>query len=268
MSTCTQTKRTSPEQIAHFNSFGFLVLRQAFDAREVDRIRNSFEVVIARALEKEGKHRDRIDTRITVDPGFCHGHPDLLALLEDDRIAQTVQDLVGPDTFFKGSDGHLYMGDTGWHADTGWHPDIPGGRSDPNREKKYPHHFYPGVKVAMYLDQVKRDTGCLRVIPGSHLSPYHEMLGPIFGDAERDEWFHRFGCEPSDVPCCALESEPGDVVCFGHQLWHSSFGGGRARRMFSMNFLGGPTNDTERKFADGMKARARRIAEEAVISKQ
>ena len=48
-----------------------------------------------------------------------------------------------------GSDGNLYAGDTGWHWD-GWHRDI------------------THIKMAFYLDPVARDTGCLRVIPGSH----------------------------------------------------------------------------------------------------
>ena len=41
---------------------------------------------------------------------------------------------------------------------------------------------------------------------------------------------------PSEFPgSVALQSNPGDVVIFNHDLYHASFGGGRQRRMFTMN---------------------------------
>ena len=33
------------------------------------------------------------------------------------------------------------------------------------------------IKVALYLDPVTRETGCLRFIPGSHRQPLHGELG-------------------------------------------------------------------------------------------
>ena len=38
-----------------------------------------------------------------------------------------------------------------------------------------------------------------------------------------------------EVPHVALETQPGDVVAFNHNLMHSSFGGSTARRMFTIN---------------------------------
>jgi len=37
------------------------------------------------------------------------------------------------------------------------------------------------------------------------------------------------------VPAIALESQPGDVVAFNHNLMHASFGGSSQRRMFTLN---------------------------------
>ena len=39
----------------------------------------------------------------------------------------------------------------------------------------------------------------------------------------------------SEVPAVALETRPGDVVVFNHNLHHASFGGGQQRRMFTLN---------------------------------
>jgi hypothetical protein len=46
---------------------------------------------------------------------------------------------------------------------------------------------------------------------------------------------NQWGRHQRDLPAQALESEPGDVLIFNHRLLHASFGGGRARRMFTMN---------------------------------
>ena len=55
-------------------------------------------------------------------------------------------------------DGNLYAGDTHWHSDGyGTRPVL-------------------SIKMAFYLDRVTRETGALRVIPGSH------RVGEPFGD--------------------------------------------------------------------------------------
>jgi ectoine hydroxylase-related dioxygenase (phytanoyl-CoA dioxygenase family) len=79
---------------------------------------------------------------------------------------------------------------------------------------------------------VGRETGCLRVIPGSH------RIGDKFSDALQAEIFQsqeNWNLPDRDVPCVALETRPGDVVLFNHNLKHSAFGGSARRRMFTMN---------------------------------
>src|SRR5205823_1713824 len=108
--------------------------------------------------------------------------------LDDPRILGIASSLLGDDFNYMGSDGNFYVGDTGWHSD-GWHTDI--------------RH----IKLALYLDPLTRDTGCLRVIPGSHHvgDVYAERLQQEVGKS-RD----LFGIEGSEVPAVALETQPGD----------------------------------------------------------
>jgi ectoine hydroxylase-related dioxygenase (phytanoyl-CoA dioxygenase family) len=47
---------------------------------------------------------------------------------------------------------------------------------------------------------------------------------------------NHFGFEPGDVPGYPIESQPGDVVFFSHQIWHASFGGRTGRRIFTLEF--------------------------------
>jgi hypothetical protein len=87
------------------------------------------------------------------------------------------------------------------------------------------------MKTALYLDPVTRDSGALRVIPGTHLvDKFREALGPLVQHSQ-DE----LGVHGRDVPCVALESLPGDVVCFNHTTLHASFGGSNRRRMFTLD---------------------------------
>src|SRR6185295_19576571 len=100
---------------------------------------------------------------------------------------------------YMGSDGNLYVGDTGWHSD-GWNASI------------------LNIKLAFYLDPVTRDTGALRVIPGSH------RMGDQFADRVQREIYkcsENWGMAGRDIPSVALETQPGDVVLFNHNLKHA-----------------------------------------------
>lgn len=179
--------------------------------------------------------------------GFIEKRPLLTNLITDDRIYQPIEDLLGSGFMWVGSDGNLYVGDTAWHSDS---------RADPME------YDYTRIKVAMYLEPVSKETGCLRVIPGSHLPPLHEELEPMRNlrrmqsdysgktesvrEISKSDGDHApnpepFGVAPSEMPGFSLESLPGDVVLFNQRLWHSSFGGRTGRRMFTLNFGQKPT---------------------------
>ncbi len=248
----------------HFDTFGFIAMRQLFAAAEMELITREFDAAMSKA--RNGQPFDGQQCQSVSD--WFEGRP-VEALLEDGRVQGKIDELLGPDnTFKKGNDGNLYVGDTEWHPDMGWDPAIPAGKEDPFRlAGNMIYHYVPSIKVAFYLDPVGRETGCLRVIPGSHRSPYHERFWSLHLDIparasslehvgpqllamwERDTGsaaggeallsdpsVNHLALEPGDVPSYAIESEPGDVVFFSHQLWHASFGGASGRRMFTLNF--------------------------------
>ena len=92
--------------------------------------------------------------------------------------------------------------------------------------------------MAFYLDPVTRDTGCLRVIPGSchfgdrFTAAVHEGV-PVTRQSSPEEFW---GIDGSEVPAQAIESQPGDMLMFNHKTKHSSWGGSDRRRMFTLNF--------------------------------
>ena len=173
------TESDAQHQRRFFETFGFVVLRQAFDSDEVKAIDNAFEEVVTERLEADGKLRDTLQEKWAVDPAFCERHPTLLALVDDPRITSVIDNILDPGWCYASSDGHLYRHDTPWHADVGWGPNIPQGRNDPNLVETLSPHYTEGLKVALYLDPIDDDTGALRVVPGTHISPFHEALAPI-----------------------------------------------------------------------------------------
>ena len=207
------------EQIAHFETFGFVIRRQCFSAGEMEEISSAFDDVLTE--DRQGRPFDGAARQAVL--GFIEKRPLLSGLVEDDRIYQPLEQLLGPGFVWIGSDGNLYVGDTGWHPD--------GSVLD-----------YGRIKVALYLDPVTKDTGCLRVVPGSHRMPLHGALDPL-KEQRRDPDHQPFGTDGSGLPSFPLESEPGDVVFFNQNLWHAAYGGRTGRRMFTMNFGAQPNKD-------------------------
>jgi hypothetical protein len=87
------------------------------------------------------------------------------------------------------------------------------------------------LKVAFYLDPVTSSSGCLRVIPGSHRTDLRNTWDARKARESTTLW----SIAQEQVPAVALESQPGDVVAFNHNLMHAAFGGSQRRRMFTMN---------------------------------
>lgn len=210
----------TPQQQAHFDAFGFLILRQAFSPEETQQISQQFDEV----LDEDRQGRPFNGEKRQAVLGFVEKRPLLSHLVEDDRIYEPLEQLLGPDFVWIGSDGNLYVGDTNWHPDGS-------------------NLGYGRIKVAFYLDPVTKDTGCLRVIPGSHRPPLHEALKPMLERRGDPDWAP-FAVSPRDIPCFPLESQPGDVVFFNQNLWHSAFGGRTGRRMFTLNFGAKPTDSS------------------------
>jgi hypothetical protein len=205
------TFQLTEQQITFFKTFGFLSFPGllADRAAEIDR---AFEAVWD---VKGGGHNGRVHdgtARSCIVP-FIDQSEILSSLLDDPRIYAIASGLLGDDFNYMGSDGNYYVGDTRWHSD-GWHKDI------------------LHIKLAFYLDPLTEQTGALRVIPGSH------RIGDTFADdlqsqiRKSDELW---GKEGNAVPAIALETKPGDLVCFNHNTKHAAFGGNTHRRMFTIN---------------------------------
>ena len=205
------------QQLAFLDTFGYLLFPGLL-LDSIDRITEEFEAVFAaQGGGHDGKQHDGT-ARSCIVP-FIDQSEYLSGILDDPKIEEIFSSLLGEDFNYLGSDGNFYTGETHWHSD-GWSSEM---RGNP------PRIFY---KLALYLDPLTRKTGALRVIPGSH------RYGDDFSDS-----IHRnvpkskdtLGIAGADIPAVALETTPGDVLIFNQNLKHSSFGGSKRRRMFTIN---------------------------------
>ena len=193
------------QQKSFFDTFGYLIFRGLF-RDEIEHITAEFRGVFDdRGVEHDASKR-------TCMVPFADQRAGLCALLDDPRIDGIAGGLLGDDYNYIVGDGNYYSGDTGWHSD-GYHT------------------VNTYLKIAFYLDPVGHDSGALRVLPGSHLVELENWSGRSAGSSA--ELWNMHGRE---VPAVTLDSQPGDVVVFNHNLMHAAFGGSTQRRMFTINF--------------------------------
>ena len=239
-------QRLSDEQMARFDAFGFMAFPGLL-ADSVDRIIEEFEAVwAAHGGGHAGREHDGT-ARSAILP-FPDQSEYLSSLLDDPRIHDIAASLCGDDFNYTSGDGNFYTGNTMWHSDGyGIRPVL-------------------SIKMAFYLDPLDRDTGALRVIPGSH------RVGEPFADA-MEKGLHRdgksFGLDPGQVPATVLDITPGDLLVFNHCLKHASFGGSQRRRMYTMNFSERFPDDKLQELRDMLGKEARfwidRIHGEAMV---
>lgn len=231
--------RLTKEQLTFFNTFGFISFPGLLNDR-IDAIIAEFEVLWA--LQGGGHFGQAHDGKRRSCIAPCIDRSVYLStMLDDPRLEGIAISILGENFNYMGSDGNLYAGDTGWHSD-GWHRDQ------------------IHIKMAFYLDPVARDTGCLRVIPGSH------KIGDHFADSLQREIYQSektWTMHGRDVPSVALETKPGDVVLFNHNTKHAAFGGSARRRMFTMNCCERYREDRLQELRDYMAGGARFWAEKA-----
>ena len=211
------------QQCAFFQSFGYLILPGLL-ADEMDWIIEEHRNV----FEKNGVVHDGSKRSFLVP--FFDKSARLCTLFDHPNVVGVLSSLLGDDFNYVAGGGNYYSGDTNWHDDGG--------------------HRVGGlvfVKFHVYLDALTRETGCIRMIPGSHLrGEWRDQLQKVRLQAFSED----LGIGGNDVPCVAAETKPGDVVVLNHTTYHASFGGGPARRHLDLNACSRARTDAEFKDLD------------------
>ena len=211
------------QQISHFRTFGLLVLRGAFSGPETGAFVDAAEALFRRILGR----RPRED-EVIWEPEFVERSRRLIELIDDERIHAAARDLVGDRFLWVGSEGMRGVDRNGpvhhWHTD-----------GDKSRVKLTSRR----LKVMLYLDPLTREEGAIRVIPGSHRSPLFDTLLPFQEEHTRDHP-RFFGLQGQEIPGCAVETAPGDLVILNPWIFHSVYGKVGRRRTVVLKFAGRP----------------------------
>jgi ectoine hydroxylase-related dioxygenase (phytanoyl-CoA dioxygenase family) len=220
----------TPQQVAWFETFGFVVLRGWF-TDDMARIREGFEEVFAREeaqlLDPDNEFHRTSDPRYQretrwIIPAFIDRSDKLEWLRTDRRVEAISRALLGDGYLYAESDGNLF------NCDVYWHMDAYGATADALH-----------IKLFFYLDELRHEAGALRVIPGSHHSGGYTaaLYRQLTKDPERVPEI--LGVDLDEIPSTTLEVGPGDVIVTNFRTMHGSFNGGARRRLFTVNFRAG-----------------------------
>ena len=199
----------SREQLNFFDTFGYLLIRQLFSPSEMEKIIEGFEW----SIQNYGGGKNHDGKNRTTFPGPIEHTPEMCTILDHPSILGLIGGILGEDFNYAGGDGNYYSGNTNWHPDGNWGQLF-------------------AAKTAFYLDPLTWDTGAVRLIPGSHRPDHFIRQEQI----DVNNSLELFDIPPTEFPgSIAVETDPGDIVIFNHDLYHASFGGDARRRMFTIN---------------------------------
>ncbi len=220
----------SERQTQYFRTFGFLRIKGLF-REEIGRIIDGFEDVF-RTVEptmvvsweqdalQQTEPRRSPSYRKIIHPQFIRNSDKLSWLAEDPRVMGVARALTSERTELLASDANLY------YSNTSWHPDLYGAPLDV-------YH----LKMSFYLDELRAESGAIRVIPGTHfyLSEFAKLLLEKLHRPPR-EIRETFGVEADEIPSYVVENDPGDVLLWDFRTFHASFHGADRRRSFALVF--------------------------------
>ena len=203
------------EQVSQFQTLGFVLCKTLFSPDEMASISKAFDA--AMRLARGGTASPELvrdergySMKRQQEVPFLDYDPDTFyPLLDDDRLMDAFEQLIGDDFIFTLSEGIIHAGGSDWHSDA-----------------VAPEGFFT-MRAALYLDFLGPADGCLSVIPGSHNTAFREALRGTIND---------LGFTPKDIPGrYSIANEPGDVVFMNHKVYHASLSDNPGRRAIHIN---------------------------------
>ena len=154
---------TAGEEKVHFDTFGFIIRRGLFGPEEMQKFSQWFDEGCDAQCGSFTGERQMGYPGLSIHEGFCHHY------LDDPRILDTLENLMGADFMLIASDAQRHSGNSHWHQDT----------VIPMEEGKASEYLM--LKVIMYLDDHSEGPGCLWLLPGSHKRGYAESIRALIG---------------------------------------------------------------------------------------
>ena len=233
------------EIIAHYRSYGFVVIRDLFAPGLMDRMET--ECVAAQQQVIGGDLAERYGSTVFLDDAFQDGQPAqrfanyveyvnelspaVVEAATDPFLVDVIKALIGADCWLNAASraGVVYQdsrpGKESGYTRIGWHSDW---QAAPNLD------IWPATALTFHIDGTSPANGFLRVVPGSHQwatpAPYRninrvavpEDARPTGGYGDRPPPFSMpLGFEKirGEIP---IYTERGDIILHDAYLWHSA----------------------------------------------
>jgi hypothetical protein len=177
------------QQQDDFARDGYLLLKGVFSAAEIARYRELGAT---------------FPTQLSYTR-YCYQIPELADWWADERLLGIARKLLGlPVVYFFGGHFQRYVFPPGQpiHG-RHMHHDAKGSPENPFNRVNAPVADYPVIRMIVYLQDTKNQSGGLKIVPGSH---------------RIDVSSFEHSPQPYNVP-----AEPGDLVVFTHRIIHSPF---------------------------------------------
>lgn len=193
---------------SYFDTFGFVRIQGALTA-EMPWINREFDSMMA------GRFGRLNEPKSYLYPQFIDNSPELWKLLENENVLRLAELICGTDFIYKGSDGVCFPSASNWHRDY------------LIRSKS--------CKMLVYLEKNTKTSGPFCAIAGSHFidDSFSSFLShaltwpePPVGGGFNEKQFFGAGNDPRIVgdnrvlPYVEVETTPGDIIIFNHNLVH------------------------------------------------
>ena len=212
----------SAEQVLHYETFGYVVMRGVFSAAEIKTMQWGFEQAVERAADFTPTPGESTYASLSL---LGDATPFFASLTEDERLYGPARQVMGEGAIVWEWKGYRYCQFKGtlWHANDG----------DPT----YGRYLYGARYQWPVFESVKADTGALRVLPGSHLPEFQWQLRRADAAGLLESI--------ADVGAVVCEVEPGDVVAFDTRVYHATAPYHKERRVASAIYLHFPETREE-----------------------
>ena len=248
------------DYLEHYREHGFAVVRGVFAAPEIVDLAAAFDRVYTEGLTHRASYRhgnvffriaedDRLGRIVRFVQWPAYFEPVLDRFRREARMLAIVQPLVGDN--LKQIINQMHWKPPGAEsAEFGYHQDIRFRR--PRSAYRQPETSY--VQTGIAVDPHCRETGAMRVYPGSHKLGELALpqSGRVMDRALAEDDLVRLGLDPGRI--VDLELEPGDVALWHLNLVHGSGPncGAGARRFYLNGYVTAANCDRgEWTFRDG-----------------
>ncbi|MEM7031395.1 MAG: phytanoyl-CoA dioxygenase family protein [Chloroflexota bacterium] len=205
----------SAEQIQAYQQQGYLIFPGLIQGKKLAHYKQVLDTLVERAkslsISQDGLNLqpddegELIPGRLFKVQGVCVVEPRVLTLAREPEITERVASLIGSELHMFGSKFFPMLPHGG--TSTGWHQDN--------------HYFGTAsshvVSCGIYLEETDETNGCLRLIPGSHLSG--ELVDHNFGQGT---FAHGNWAQVDESQALSVECPGGTVVLFSANLLHGA----------------------------------------------